>query len=169
MSGLETVLRPSQENVDERIAAARTLQSVTGPSADLPAAIEQLTTAYCRHLNAVCDALLPQVGPRGGLAWGCIDDSWDIERALSRLAQDPGGGSWDDFDLAHRELRRREEHILERLGDDPALAVRLQHALDHAPTHPHPHAPHHGPLAHLARRLDAVRDHLRDRAGHTAA
>lgn len=169
MSELEAALRTSQGNVDDQIAAVEDLRASGESGTTMSEAIAALTVSYCRHLNAVCDVLLPAVGPRGGLAWGCIDDSWDIERALRRLDKEMSRETWEEFAIAHRVLRRREQHVLERIAGRDALAPKFTAALDWAPTRPHVHAPHHGRLAHLARRLDAVGDHLREHGPTSAA
>ena len=43
-----------------------------------------------------------------------------------------------------------------------ALEAAYAKALAGAPTRPHPHAPHRGPLGRLAFRVDAWRDHAMD-------
>ena len=66
------------------------------------------------------------------------------------------------------EHRRREHRILdelsERLSDSErtGLADKYNEALRHAPTRPHPAAPHSGPLGGLALRFDAARDRIRE-------
>lgn len=66
------------------------------------------------------------------------------------------------------EHARMERVLLVRLGDrlnaaeQDALAAAYRRALEHAPTRPHPHVPHSGPLGALAFRVDAVRDRLMD-------
>jgi hypothetical protein len=72
--------------------------------------------------------------------------------------------------LAHA-LRQHEQaesaliQAIERvLPEDQAsqLVASYCDALEHAPTRPHPHAPHHGVLGAIAFRVDALRDRVMD-------
>ncbi len=67
----------------------------------------------------------------------------------------------------HRHARQEAAAVDELVlllseREQAELAERLDHAVRHAPTRPHPDAPVRGPVAGIAYRLDAGADRLRD-------
>lgn len=64
-----------------------------------------------------------------------------------------------DHEHAESELLQSLERALPA-ADIERLSTSYRHALEHAPTRPHPHAPHHGVFGAIAFRVDAVRDRV---------
>jgi hypothetical protein len=66
------------------------------------------------------------------------------------------------------EQAAQEHALLRRLAaqltaeEQERIVVAYEHALEHAPTRPHPHAPHGAPLAALAYYVNARRDRVMD-------
>jgi len=103
---------------------------------------------------------------------------FELERVLRRVEQRHAGDALaaqlDEHRLGEalrRALRRHSDaecdvvsRLVERLPapDVDALMASYDDALRHAPTRPHPHAPHRGLLGALAFRVDAMRDKLMD-------
>lgn len=103
---------------------------------------------------------------------------FELERVLRRVEQRHAGDALAAQLDEHRlgEVLRRAlgrhsnaecdvvSRLVERLPapDVDALMASYDDALRHAPTRPHPHAPHRGLLGALAFRVDAMRDKLMD-------
>jgi hypothetical protein len=63
-------------------------------------------------------------------------------------------------DQARPLLQRLAEHLSE--DEQRELCAAYDHALEHAPTRPHPHAPHGARLGALAFRINEIRDRIMD-------
>jgi hypothetical protein len=133
------------------------------------------------HLATVERTLYPMAArrlrPRSGVP-ALRQQAIEMERVLRLLEQryagdalahrvDAGALTRELRDLlpqhidAERQLLRRLEPTLPRDRRE-ALAAEYRSRLEHAPTRPHPHAPHRGPFAALAFRVDALRDRILD-------
>ena len=102
----------------------------------------------------------------------------ELERVLRRVEQRHAGDSLaaqlDERRLGEALRSALARHcstecdvvsgLVERLdsADVDVLMASYDDALRHAPTRPHPHTPHRGPLGALAFRVDAVRDKVMD-------
>lgn len=122
-----------------------------------------------RELTRVCDE--PDMG-------GFLRSSLQLERTLRTVEQLANGDALTinvDAETVHSNLlaqvRAQAEHehrLVVRLAEclTPAqqrrLVVDYERALSHAPTRPHPHAPHGRMLGWLAFRLNGPRDRIMD-------
>jgi hypothetical protein len=146
--------------------------------ADSLAAVTWVAT----HLGAVSRVLHPVLArrlPEGGLRVKVLADvDRQLQRALwqldRRLTGDVHGATREVRALegtvaaalqqhARQEGAAVDELVQQLTGQEQVeLAERLEHAVKHAPTRPHPDAPVRGPVAGIAYRIDAGADHLRD-------
>lgn len=143
------------------------LHAVTWVATHLGAVNRVLHPALCKHLPAGAERVrvLAEVDRQ---MHRCL---WQLDR---RLTGDVHTATREVSELekaVEKALRRhaRYEHgAVEELArllpedEQAALAERVEHAVKHAPTRPHPDAPVRGPMAALAYRVEAGADHLRD-------
>ncbi|WP_310961155.1 hypothetical protein [Nocardioides terrisoli] len=145
-------------------------------------ATDDFLSSTSRHLAAVSAAIVPaarkQLDDGAERAKELVQQSRHLELAMAKLkarlygeahvAQITWGELWTDArDELERTLeleRRLVDDLLARLDDDHAdeLAGRLYHAELHAPTRPHPYAPHVGLTGRVARRVLTTVDHFWD-------
>jgi hypothetical protein len=134
------------------------------------------------HLGAVGRVLHPVLGRRLPQGAQRVRALCTVDRRLQRALWQLDRRLTGDVHAASREVRALEEAVAAALqeharqedgavdelvqllsGQEQAeLAERLEHAVKHAPTRPHPDAPVRGPMAGIAYRIDAGADHLRD-------
>ncbi len=146
--------------------------------ADSIAAVTWLAThlgAVARVLHPVLSKRLPEGGPRVRVL---ADVDRQLQRALWRLdrrltgdvhaAAGEVGALERAVEAALRQHVRHEAAAVDELvqllteREQAELAERLEHAVRHAPTRPHPDAPVRGPVAGIAYRIDVGADRLRD-------
>jgi hypothetical protein len=136
---------------------------------------------FSAHLSAMHHVIHPAARRRLGDR-EAVDDlrrgTVRIERCLRRLEQVYCGdalaagldGEWASHELLHQldEQARREHDLLQRLAavltaeEQQQLMADYEHALERAPTRPHPHTPHGRRLEALVFFVNARRDRIMD-------
>jgi len=148
----------------------------------------QLADAFsagaCTHLVAVQEAMLPIVRQRVPNGRGMIADYVahvrELELALHRLkarlygeahaSRQPHRTPWPRLREWLIEHDERESLLLDSIlstmtaAEAPVLARRMTQIADHAPTRPHPHAPHTGLAGRASHRILGVADGFWDSA-----
>lgn len=162
-------------SVHEQLQALLEQSAAPAPTADPRAPVRALDAALallCEHLAAVEAVLHPAARHRlpdqGAAVAASVASTRRAQRSLRAVQQqlwgDSRGGSESRAELAQDLRRVLEQHrghdeelarLLDLvLTDDGRAEVvgRLEDEARRAPTRPHPHLPHRGPLAPLARR-----------------
>lgn len=137
-----------------------------------------------RHLAAVEEGLLPTaratLGDGHHRVTGYLHDARALELSLHMMKARMYGDVhvsgmtrnevWERIDRQLDTHERLEEELVDDLVDGlgeqqvVALAQRVNAALDHAPTRPHPYTPHSGRLGRVAHHLWRVVDRFWDTA-----
>jgi hypothetical protein len=145
---------------------ARALDAVAWASAHVAATERVLLPVARRHLRPSHRDLVDAVRRSG------VRLAADLRRLEQRHAGDSLAANIDVHGLNAAVLERVTPHralvaeLMARLDEmmpaheHPAVAAAYSHALAAAPTRPHPHVPHRGPLAAVAFRVDALRDRV---------
>jgi hypothetical protein len=134
------------------------------------------------HLVAIDRTIYRRASHLDGAAQSLVEEqrrlSHELERLLRVLERHATGdmlmAGMDVVAIRQQILRLVDEHegrlrsLIELLrtqlsvAEQRSLAADYIEVLQHAPTRPHPAAPHHGLLGALAVRVDAVRDRIRE-------
>lgn len=153
-------------------------QALGDGRADSLAAVTWVAT----HLGAVGRVLHPVLSrrlPQGGARVRALADvDRRLQRALwrldRRLTGDVHAAVGEVATLERAVETALQQHVRHEAAavdelvallterEQAELAERLESAVKHAPTRPHPDAPVRGPVASIAYRIDAGADHLRD-------
>lgn len=176
---------------DEVTSAHRTLRplleaaSQQAPPDDARAAlrsIDAFVVGMCEHLGAEADVLHPAARRLLDDGASAVAASVPCHKALQRQMRSLEQHLWGDARSAPGELEALRDDLAstftEHARHDEALAARVDEAVEpedrrrlvddlrraatRAPTRPHPHAPHRGPLAGPLRRLAGKWDDVLD-------
>ena len=164
---LARVVEHAPQQALDALSGKRTLDAVGWASAHLaaveraihPVAVRRLSdgdtvVTASRHLSAhIEDGLRTLERLHTGDALVARIDGVRLRRRLAALV--------DDHIRVLDELVALLDDALSP-ADQHALAASYRRALEHAPTRPHPHAPHTGALGRIAFRVDALRDRVMD-------
>jgi len=181
---LTVTVEATQRSLEERLGEALLPHRDPRRPRDHYAATDTFLAATSRHLAAVEGVMVPevrQVVPGGkDLCHDYLHAARRLEQTLALLKGKLYGEAfairqpWPDlWNRAHTELtehNRLERVMVEDLirhGDSEkvdGLARRMFDVECHGPTRPHPHTPHTGLLALVARRMWAIADHFWDAA-----
>ena len=181
---LTLTVEATQRSLEERLGEALVPHRDPLRPRDHYAATDTFLAATSRHLAAIEGVLVPEVRHRvpdgHDLAHEYLHAARLLEETLALIKGRLYGEaraiylSWPMlWDRAHSELtehNRLERQLVEELirHDDPAsvdgLARRMFDMECHGPTRPHPHTPHTGLLALVARRMWAIADRFWDAA-----
>lgn len=166
-----------------RMLAAATPEAATETDPRLPARrCTAIIATYCEHLAAM-EMTVYSVArrrlPDGEQAVAVVEAlAHDAELVMREMEERIGGDRFaaagpfaplqDRFEAAFAAHVEAERALVGRLqgpltpAEHGALGSRLDRALRHAPTRPHPYGPHTSRLTPLAFRLRALADHTLD-------
>ena len=166
-----------------RMLAAATPEAATETDPRLPARrCTAIIATYCEHLAAM-EMTVYSVArrrlPDGEQAVAVVEAlAHDAELVMREMEERIGGDRFaaagpfaalqDRFEVAFAAHVEAERALVSRLqgrlapAEQDALGTRLDSALRHAPTRPHPYGPHTSRLTPLAFRLRALADHTLD-------
>src|SRR5450759_388756 len=166
-----------------RMLAAATPEAATETDPRLPARrCTAIIATYCEHLAAMemtVYAVARRRLPDGEQAVAVVEAlAHDAELVMREMEERIGGDRFaaarpfaalqDRFEVAFAAHVEAERALVSRLqgrlapAEQDALGTRLDSALRHAPTRPHPYGPHTSRLTPLAFRLRALADHTLD-------
>lgn len=178
---LEVTIDATQDVLRERLRRAQVAHAgARGARADYPQ-IDTFMASTSRHLAALSAALLPYARNLDReQAHDFVAQCRRLEFALVEAKAKLYGGAfaihrtwrdvWADVVREFDATMELESQMVEALSGhlEPetmdALAIRLYHAELHAPTRPHPRAPHHGLSGRVARRMLNTVDRFWDTA-----
>jgi hypothetical protein len=170
---LDRSVRRTHDHLAARLDSARGMTSTRGQPRKGFEDIDTFLAIASRHLNAVDAALLPEVRrsvPEGArLVHDYVRSERHLELALAHVKARAYGSTydvsrtwasvWADVEtalVAHRDcettLAGALTAALEPASLD-AVAERLEQAESHAPSRPHPYAPHTGLAGQVSRRV----------------
>ncbi len=177
---LDVTIDATQDILRERLAQART-DLGQHKARDEYAHLDTFMASTSRHLAALSAALLPRARQHDReLVDQFIAQSRRLELTLALTKAKLYGGAhaahatwqrvWTDLDREFEATMMLESRIVARLvgrlepEEMDGLALRLHRAELHAPTRPHPYAPHAGVTGRMSRRMLATVDRFWDTA-----
>ena len=175
---LITAIATAHDGLTGRLAAAAGAARDHATRHEIVQRSDDFCITACRHVAAMCDAVLPGVRDESASAY--LMQVRRVEHAAARVKRRMYGEAnsaamswshvWSSLEQEVHALTALERDLVESLSsrlsaaERDLLTERLRVAELLAPTRPHPWAPHRGPLAHLSRRLLARADRFWDAA-----
>jgi len=184
---LQDELRHKHDELAGRLAHARSIIARPEQTRRGCPPIDQFNAGTSRHLHAVDEALLPAVSAHcedgARLVHEYLLAPRRLEVLLFHVKAHEYGSTWEtthewptlwgEVEEALIDQEEREDELVSRLAEEASddvlllVAERITAAERRAPTRPHPHLPHTGPLGSMARmvssKLDSVWDEVEGR------
>jgi len=181
---LSSTVRHTHDNLATRFASASTMVSTPGQPRKAYEGIDTFLAIASKHLNAVDATLLPTARKRLPDGHHVVHDylhsARHLEVMLAHVKARAYGSVfeaghhwnevWADVAEALSAHRRCESDLAEQLtatmdgGELDELTEKLHRAESHAPTRPHPYAPHTGLPGLVVRRIMHAVDSFWDTA-----
>lgn len=178
VDALHGTVQHTHENLSDRLADARTRVVTPGQPRKGYEAIDTFLAIASKHLAAVDEVLLPvarkQLPGGADAVHDYLVSARHLEVVLAHVKARAYGSAfetdfhwedvWADVEAALAHQRESEAHLADQLSgvlDDrelDELTERLHAAESHAPTRPHPYAPHTGFPGLVARKVLHVVD-----------